>query len=345
MILDPVRYSYMLKPRQKAVYLVEPLITERTVNMFYGFPGSKKSLVVADLAIAIATGQNFAPNMPGEKTFEGYKTKRTPVLWLDYENGEDLSFERFTAFGKAYSVDPGMDLFYSCLPKLSVINDVKLNALIAEIKQLPVEPGVIVIDTLLRFAKVKDENSSEMDRIMAVVRRLVDELQVTIFLISHSNKLIGSRAGNALRGHSSIEGGVDAVFRVNGDHDSDIVEIEPQKARRNPVDPITLRWTYLNDENDQLTEARFYHAPNMSKVSQATAKKQATNARIEKDVLTALDKIGPMNKNALLTQVGGNRQKVREIIDDLENGLAIKVIPDGQSLKCEITAIGRGFLC
>lgn len=344
MILDPVRYSDMLKPRQKAVYLVDKLITERTINMFYGFPGSKKSLVVADLAIAIATGQSFAPNMPGEKTFEGYKTKRTPVLWMDYENGEDLSYERFTAFGKAYSVDPGMNFYYSCLPKLPIVNNEKVKFLIAEIKNLPIVPGVIIIDTLLRFAKVKDENSSEMDRIMSVVRQLVDELQVTIFLISHSNKIIGTRAGNALRGHSSIEGGVDAQFRVNGEHDSDIVEIEPQKARRNPVDPITLRWTYNNDENDQLTKARFYHAPDTLKASQAVIKKQAANARIEKDILTALDKLGPMSKNALLTQVGGNRQKVRDSIDTLENALAVKVVPDGQSLKCEITAIGRGLL-
>ncbi len=344
MILDPVRYSDMLKPRQKAVYLVDKLITERTINMFYGFPGSKKSLVVADLAIAIATGQSFAPNMPGEKTFEGYKTKRTPVLWMDYENGEDLSYERFTAFGKAYSVDPGMNFYYSCLPKFPIVNNEKVKFLIAEIKNLPIVPGVIIIDTLLRFAKVKDENSSEMDRIMSVVRQLVDELQVTIFLISHSNKIIGTRAGNALRGHSSIEGGVDAQFRVNGEHDSDIVEIEPQKARRNPVDPITLRWTYENDSNDQLTKARFYHMPNESKVNQAVIKKQAANARIEKDILTALDKLGPMSKNALLTQVGGNRQKVRDSIDTLENALAVKVVPDGQSLKCEITAIGRGLL-
>jgi len=344
MILDPVRYSDMLKPRQKAVYLVDKLITERTINMFYGFPGSKKSLVVADLAIAIATGQSFAPNMPGEKTFEGYKTKRTPVLWMDYENGEDLSYERFTAFGKAYSVDPGMNFYYSCLPKFPIVNNEKVKFLIAEIKNLPIVPGVIIIDTLLRFAKVKDENSSEMDRIMSVVRQLVDELQVTIFLISHSNKIIGTRAGNALRGHSSIEGGVDAQFRVNGEHDSDIVEIEPQKARRNPVDPITLRWTYENDSNDQLTKARFYYMPNESKVNQAVIKKQAANARIEKDILTALDKLGPMSKNALLTQVGGNRQKVRDSIDTLENALAVKVVPDGQSLKCEITAIGRGLL-
>jgi len=342
MILDPVRYSDMLKPRQKAVYLVHKLITERTVNMFYGFPGSKKSLVVADLAIAIATGQNFAPNMPGEPAFEGYKTKKNPVLWMDYENGEDLSYERITAFAKAYRADPGINLFYSCLPKLSVINDPKITLLIAEIKNLPVVPGVIVIDTLLRFAKVKDENSSEMDRIMSAVRRLVDELQVTVLLISHSNKVVGSRAGNALRGHSSIEGGVDAVFRVNSEHSSDIVEIEPQKARRNPVDPFSLRWTYQTDSDDQLTEARFYHVPHVTNASKAMAKKNANNIRIEKDILRTLDKLGPMNKNTLIAQVGGNRQKVREIIDDLEQGLAIDIIPVGQALNCEITAFGRG---
>ncbi|MDY0263511.1 AAA family ATPase [Syntrophotalea acetylenica] len=343
MILDSVRYSDMLKPRQKAVYLVHKLITERTINIFYGFPGSKKSLVVADMAMAIATGQNFAPNMPGQPTFEGYKTIKTPVLWMDYENGEDLSFERFTAFGKAYQADPGINLMYSCLPKLSKVN-AQISLLITEIKNMPIMPGVIVIDTLLRFAKVKDENSSEMDQIMSTVRRLVDELDVTIFLISHSTKITGTRAGNSLRGHSSIEGGVDAQFRVNGEHNSDIVEIEPQKARRNPVDPINLRWTYQNDSDDQLTEARFYYEPCYAKATQANLKKQAINERIQKDLLNALDKLGAMSKNELIKQVGGNRQKAREIIDDLENILAIKVTPDGKAFKCEITTIGRGLL-
>jgi len=345
MNLNAVTYAKMLEPRQKPVYLVDKLITERTINIFYGFPGSKKSLVVADIAVAIATGRPFAPNMPGEPTFEGYKTIKKSVLWLDYENGEDLSYERFTAFGKAYQADPGINLMYSCLPKLSMINDQTIRQLImAIILDTPFIPEVIVIDTLLRFAKVKDENSSEMDRIMAAVRRLVDELGVTVFLISHSTKTTSERAGNALRGHSSIEGGVDAQFRVNGDRNSDIVEIEPQKARRNPVDPINLKWICQNDSDDHLTEARFYYEPYSAKTTQANVKKHAINERIQKDILTALDKLGPMSKNEITRQVGGKRQKVCELIDDLEEGLAIKVTPDGRALKCEITSIGRGLL-
>ena len=163
-------------------------------------------------------------------------------------------------------------------------------------------------------------------------------------MISHSTKATAERAGNALRGHSSIEGGVDAQFRVNGEPNSDIVEIEPQKARRNPVDPINLRWTYQNDSDNHLTEARFYHEPYIAKTTQANVKKHAQNERIEKDILTALDKLGPMSKNKITKQVRGSREKVCEIIDDLENALAIKITPDGRALKCEITTIGRGLL-
>ena len=346
MILDTVRYSDMQKPRAKPVYLVEKIVTERTISIWYGYPGSKKSLVVADLCMAIATGSNFLPSMPGAKIpFVGFATKKTPVLFLDYENGEDLSYERFNAFGKVYQADPAINLFYACLPKLSIVNYKSITELIKEIQAMPILPGVIVIDTLLRFAKVQDENSSAMDGIMAMARRLVDELQVTIILISHSNKILGSRAGNALRGHSSIEGGADYVFRVNSDRDTDIVSIINEKSRRNPIDPFSARWTYKSDPtNDQLIEARLYHEPYQDTASLATQKKNALNARIEKEILSTLNSLGAMSKAQLFAQVGGSRQKVWDAIEKLDNFMAIEITKAGQAWKCEITPKGKGLL-
>ena len=346
MILDTVRYSDMQKPRVKPVYLVDKLITERTINIFYGYPGSKKSLWAADMCMAIATGTNFLPSMPGSKIpFVGYATKKSPVLFMDYENGEDLSYERFSAFGKAYQADPAINLYYACLPKLGTVEHKTITLLIDEIKAYPVPPAVIVIDTLLRFAKVRDENSSEMDRVMAMARKLVDELQVTIFLISHSNKVLGSRAGNALRGHSSIEGGADAVFRVNSDKDTDILEIVNEKARRNPIDPINARWTYTSDPKDQqLIEARLYSEPYQTKNSQANQKRQAATQRLQKDILKALVKLGPTSKNDLIKEIGGNRQRILENLDELEDIMAITVTAQGKSLMCEITQAGKGLI-
>jgi RecA-family ATPase len=217
--------------------------------------------------------------------------------------------------------------------------------LITELKAYPIPPAVIVIDTLLRFAKVLDENSSEMDRVMAMARKLVDELQVTIFLISHSSKTLGSRAGNALRGHSSIEGGADAVFRVNSDKDTDIIEIVNEKARRNPIDPINARWTYTcNPKDQQLIEARLYYEPYQTKNSQANQKRQAAIQRLEKDILKALIKLGPTSKNDLIKEIGGNRQRILEVLDELDNVMAITITAQGRSLMCEITSMGKGLI-
>lgn len=344
MILDSVSYAEMLKPRSKPIYLIDRLITERTINIFYGYPGSKKSLAVADMCMAIVSGENFLPSMPGAKAiYPGHKTKKGAVLWMDYENGEDLSYERFTAFGRNYKVSPGVNFFYACLPKLSTVDNRSIALLINEIKAFPVIPSVIVIDTLLRFAKVKDENSSEMDRVMAAARKLVDELQVTIFLISHSNKVLGTRAGNALRGHSSIEGGADSVFRVNSDKSTDMIEIVNEKARRNPIEPFSARWTYTSDplNCDQLVEARLYYEPYQSKNSMAAQKKQAAQDALEKRILKTLDKLGPTSKNNLCKEVGGNRTAALSALDSLEDALAITITPSGQSLLCSITSIGR----
>ena len=316
MILNTVGYSEMLKPRPKPVYLIDKIIIERTVNIFYGFPGSKKSLEVADMAMAIATGSNFLPSMPGSKlVFPGYKTKKAAVLWLDYENGEDLSYERFSAFGKTYQADPNINLYYSCLPVLSPHDPKQITALINEIKAFPTRPEVIVIDTLLRFAKVKDENSSEMDEIMAVARKLVNELQVTIILISHSTKTTSSRAGNALRGHSSIEGGADSVFRVNSDRNTDKLDVINEKARRNPIEPFSAKWTYTSDPaTDQLIEARLYYEPYVEKQNLGDQKRQAYQTQIEKDILAVLDSNGRMSKSEIARAMGKSKTTIQDAI-------------------------------
>ncbi len=346
-MLNAVPYADMLKPRPKPVYLVDKLITERTINIIYGYPGSKKSLFIADLVMAIATGEPFLPAMPGSSNnFTGYATKKAPVLWMDYENGEDLSYERFTAFGKVYNATAQTNLFYSCLPSLPVVDNKHIGLLIQEIRKLPVIPEVLVIDTLLRFAKVRDENSSEMDRIMAMARKLVDDLNVTIFLISHSNKTIGSRAGNALRGHSSIEGGADAVFRANSDKDTDIIDIINEKARRNPIEPISARFTFTNTPGtDQLETARIYYEPYQSRASQASQKAKANIDRINNEILTLLEKNGPTSKNQIALNISGRRTTIMKALTTLESIMAISVSNIGNTLMCEITNIGRGLLC
>lgn len=182
-------------------------------------------------------------------------------------------------------------------------------------------PEFIVIDTLLRAASVKDENSSEMDNVLNNIHKLAEDLKCTLIMISHSKKENYGRAGNSLRGHSSIEGGVDAVFYVKRELHSDIVDVENQKARRKPVEPFSVRFTYESDPiSDELTTARFYGESAGPKPS----KTQQTIVDTGKKIIETIEDYGPMNKKDLFSKVGGYRQNFNDALSKaLTNGTII----------------------
>jgi hypothetical protein len=178
-----------------------------------------------------------------------------------------------------------------------------MAALYAFVANLPIIPKFIVIDTLLRAANVKDENASEMDTVLNNIHKMAEDLKATLIMISHSKKENYGRAGNGLRGHSSIEGGVDAVFYVKREHHSDIVDIENQKARRKPVDPLTVRWTNVSDPiSEELIEARFFGEAGTS----AATKFNQVIQGIYQKIIDTLEDNGAMNQSELRKKLSVN---------------------------------------
>ncbi len=307
------------EPRPDLIYLVDKVIPEKSVNIFYGYPGSLKSMFVLDMAMAIATGSNFLPSMPNSQpTNRGKKVIESPVLWLDYDNGIDVTFERIDAVRKTYGGDNGTPFFTMSMPDWKGNNPQSIRNMIQVISSFPLKPKVIVIDTLLRFSGVKDENSSEMDTVMKSLRMISEQLGAAVIVISHSNKTNNSgRAGNALRGHSSIEGGVDSLFLVKRDGNSDLITVEHQKARRKPLDPFCARFTYSlkPNNNDVLDVTRFYfEPPSFSTINNTSNQNQLWKNR----VLKALDKFGTLVKTELRSKVGGDNNALSDLLDEME---------------------------
>lgn len=310
-----------LAPKQRPPMLVESILPIGSVSIWYGYPGSLKSAFVMDMAMAIATGQPFLPSMPNAGgNFPGYKTNPCPVLWIDLDNGLEVTGERVAAFARTYHADPQTPFLYMSYPTPAIqasraSSIVSLTSHI--LNNLTLRPGLIVLDTLLRAAHVKDENASEMDTVLNNLHKMAEDLKATLAMISHSKKENYGRAGNGLRGHSSIEGGVDYVFYVKRDGHSDCVEIENQKARRKPVDPFGARWTYMLDiDKESLLEARFYQE------AVTSTNKAANNfSMLCKKIIDTLVQQGGMNKSDLFNEVGGNRQNFNDALDKvIQNG-------------------------
>ena len=306
-----------LKPRPKTPMLVDNILPAGSISIFYGYPGSLKSMLVMDMCMAIVTNQNWLPGLPNPTLnggkFMGFKTTLTAVLWVDMDNGFEVTAERIAALAKNYKA-PTITPFYFMsypTPQIQAVSLKSMAGLQAHIMTLPILPGVIVIDTLLRAAHVKDENASEMDTALNNLHKLAEDLKCAMILISHSKKENNGRAGNGLRGHSSIEGGVDYVFQVKRDDHSDIIEIENQKARRKPVDPFSARWTFMNDiDGEILEEARFYYGGKISTMS----KQQAAILMGCQKIVDVLVKNGTMNNSELFKAVGGNRNNFSDAL-------------------------------
>lgn len=307
-------YADALVPKPKIGYLVDHVLQAGSLSIWYGYPGSLKSNLVLDMALAIATGQSWLPARPGSTdTFAGYAVVQTPVIWIDIDNGEDVIEERIKAFGTVYGADASTSFFYMPYPIIRAVSAKSMTDLTDFIFQTGLRRPFIILDTLLRAAKVKDENSSEMDTVMYNIHKLAEDLKATLAMISHSNKVNTGRAGNALRGHSSIEGGVDYVFRIRREGNSDTIDVENEKARRKPIDPFSAQWTYNADpSSDELLQARFYHSDG-TKIN----KQQQTINKIAAQILDCLEQNGKMNKSTLFKQIRGDRTIFQNALDQL----------------------------
>ena len=323
-----------LAPRPGLTWLIEGLIPERSFTAFYGYPGSLKSTVVLDMAMAVATGKPFLPAMPGStNNFSGFKTTWAPVVWIDLDNGPDVTAERLAAFSRGYQAAPGT-LFYWLsypMPTIQATRRASVDALQAALLTLPHRPGWIILDTLLRAAGVRDENSSEMDIVMQNLHSLAENVGAALTVISHSRKENSGRAGNGLRGHSSIEGGLDSVFLVSRERNNeDLIEVVNQKARRKPVDPFGARWTYTADPiSQELEEARFYWEP----VTKRLTKTQAAVLNTCQEIQDALTANGSMIQSSLYAMVGGSRKVFDEAISRLHRDGIIGITQGAKNAK------------
>lgn len=284
-------FSDAFKPRQPISYLIQDLIQTGSFSCFYGYPGSLKSMVVMDMAMAVATGSPFLPTesnaQNGTISTGGKQTKKSSVLWIDLDNGKDVTEERIRAFAEAYKADrTTTQLDYLSYPQtpIKANNTTLMSQISNELKTKPNKPDWIIIDTLLRVAGVSDENSSEMDLVMANLHRLAEDLNAAITIIHHSKKNNSktSRPEDALRGHSSISGGLDTVFYVARESKTDMITVTVQKARRKPPQPFAAVYNFVENPQGDLFTNRFYNvAPGCVPNSQAI-KLQAVKTEIEK---------------------------------------------------------------
>ncbi len=243
-------------------WIVKYFLPRPSVITIFGKPKHKKTLVVMDMCHHISSGLSWMTSDPTGR--DGIEVRSARVVWVDLENGSRLLKRRMKAFARALdvSISRGQFQAYSMPdPWLDLSKPENVLAMIERIQALG-DIGVLVIDHLGQVFGGIDENSPLASQVMGAIRQIAESCNVAIILIHHAKKGIGKDSGNLedqLRGSGAILAGVDAAFLIERDPiDKNQVTVKPVAVRGPDAPHISATFSFEQDENLDLTSARFW---------------------------------------------------------------------------------------
>ena len=285
------------KEREPLQYVIEGVFARASLNVVYGAPGSLKSMILADACVCVAGGHKWLEALPVDKAEQGatFATKQAAVLWIDYDNGTRRTDERFDALARVRNIPEDAPLHYVSMatPWIDASNENAVKSLATLIESLQAE--LVVIDNLGLITGEVEENSAQMSQVMGNLRWLAEESKAAIVVIHHQRK--GSndkaRAGESLRGHSSIEAALDLALMVERKQNTDQIAVIPTKERGFSVPAFGAMFTYQHKPGSKdLQHARFF-------ADKMITKKERENSLIEGAVTSILKQL---SKGEVATQ-------------------------------------------
>lgn len=325
---QPFTLADAYQERPPMAYLAERLFALPSLSVVYAAPGALKSFFLADLAACVAGGLPWLPpaHWLPNNTATSKATRQAPAVWLDFDNGRRRTHDRFKALGRAHNLPPDIPLKYYSMPTpwLDATNKASIGDLILRVNDIGA--GLVVIDNLGVVSGNAEENSGDMAQVMSLFRQLAEDTGAAIVLIHHQRKGaaggLGGRAGDNLRGHSSIEAALDLALWIEREDYSDTLTVRATKVRGEDILPFSAVFTYESDLSGELAKAQFYGIATEDLVS---------GAAIEKAILEALTGQS-LNKSdlakavkELLPDVGINR--IRERVDRMAALHKVQIAP------------------
>jgi hypothetical protein len=232
--------------------IVDDYLFKGSVAWLHGKWGSFKSFVAIDIGCCIATG------LP----WHNHDVVQGNVLYLAAEGAKGLG-KRIEAWEKHHH-NPDMSRL-TTLPvpvQLADMDNVDVPAVIMLVKQY--NASLLILDTQARVTTGKDENSGrDMSVFTANLSEIVEATGVTILVVHHE-----PRKAENLRGHSSLEGAADSIFRTEKQGDPTMVMETTKQKDTDEAPDITFNLVVMGDscilahddtsvERNRLSEAQW----------------------------------------------------------------------------------------
>lgn len=306
------------KPRPPIEYIVDMLFELPSLSIVYGAPGSMKSFILQDLSICVASGRQWLQPALAS-TSKPFNVRPYPVLWVDQDNGIRRTHERFDALGIGHGkVEELTPIYYTSMPN-PWLNAKKQSAFIVLRDTIKATGArLVVIDNLGTILGGADENSTEMIDILSELRQLAENEGIALVVIHHQRKSNGikGRAGETLRGHSSIEAALDLALLVEREPRAKEIKVVSTKTRGVDVPTFGALFTYVHKTGSRELELAYFEG--------VTIDDPKTPAGLKIIILNVVRKTPPsINKKNLTNEVKalvGNAvgiNRIRDTIDEL----------------------------
>jgi RecA-family ATPase len=203
------------------------ILLENTVLLIFGKPKTRKTFLSNNLAIAIAQGQSFS-------VFRIPNPRR--VVHLSAEGGYYSMRDRIKQMYRSVStqVQNNLDICFNA--QLILNNDEELTKLEGLLKEKRTE--VLIMDPFVRFHNLDENSSTDMTEVLRRIRRLIEELNISVILVHHTGKAEGANA----RGSSAITGDYDSAIQITTTGDSLVHEFSFDMRHVETPDPIEVKF-------------------------------------------------------------------------------------------------------
>lgn len=247
-IRDP---EFYFQDRPPLAYIVDDLILENSINVWYGKDGTKKTWSLYNLATCVASG----------KPWLGFGVKPCTVLIIDEESGEHRLADRM----KSVMTSENANRYTTPIRSVSMARfdlrngDEELTLLIDVIEQVGAK--LVIIDALVDVMLGGDENAvKDAQPVFANLRYATEVTGASFVIIHHANK------AGSLRGSSAIAGALDSLVSVKSEPTSNLINFETEKLR----DGKPIKWGAYADWSNgfAMTEADYQESQTITSSQQ-----------------------------------------------------------------------------
>jgi len=288
------------KERPPIKFAVGGMIATPSLNIFYGAPGTYKSMLLADMMLCVAQGKCWPTYSKKDGECYSRDTQKMPTLWVDFDNGKRTTLDRFQALGNFYKTPKNADVKLVTMPSggLNMIDAKSFDNL----QSVMPRNGLVVIDNLALVLGDVHENDPKMATVMGNFRWLSEEYQSAIIVIHHQRKTSGetTRVGESLRGHSSIEASLDLAMLITAKPDENSASLMPTKIRNlKYIEPFNMEF-----HDDYQGGKAFFHF-------EAVPSSEA-EVMMQKAIVEFLNKKGKANQTEIMKAVSKSKKAWKE---------------------------------